>query len=425
MKEINVLCQKMSDTGFYLLPNNKLYKKENTKRLKNFPAGYVGNFYRNLSDRVDNVQSNFLSAISNDASIPKDDVQKYLLATSDFAKSIQTDINHYVTRGRINNASFRQKLDPISRNIVQRQNPLELVFDDILTFDSENPIVGSLLREIDIRKKQTDSDFIKSLPSQPGKEFEIKKRLDKLRGTTNNSFNNNNNNVNPGGGGVDISGLGPSPTLPKIEDLIDNGPLLFPPSPPTDGQEVISNVFRPPPPPPLPAGPVLNPFVVPKIDGDGPIGNNIFVSIGAMMGPRSKEKNISDNNEVDDFLYELPDNFPSLELGDKLLDTLGNVGEEVLADTPTKKDEEDSVLQDIIDEYNIPDMKNTMDETGEVPENIYFFYGGESEGFVNALEFLGISPENREFAAFLLSDLGRKTMTQNKLSIHVDSGDIS
>ena len=371
----------MSDTGFYLLPNNKLYKKENTKRLKNFPAGYVGNFYRNLSDRVDNVQSNFLSAISNDASIPKDDVQKYLLATSDFAKSIQTDINHYVTRGRINNASFRQKLDPISRNIVQRQNPLELVFEDILTFDSENPIVGSLLREIDIRKKQTDSDFIKSLPSQPGKEFEIKKRLDKLRGTTNNSFNNNNNNVNPGGGGVDISGLGPSPTLPKIEDLIDNGPSLFPPPPPTDGQEVISNVFRPPPPPPPPAGPVLNPFVVPKIDGDGPIGNNIFVSIGAMMGPRSKEKNISDNNEVDDFLYELPDNFPSLELGDKLLDTLGNVGEEVLADTPTKKDEEDRVLQDIIDEYNIPDMKNTMDETGEVPENIYFFLWGRERRF--------------------------------------------
>ena len=277
-----------------------------------------------------------------------------------------------------------------------------------------------MLREVDIRKKKTDSDFIKSLPSQPGKEFEIKKRLDKLRGTSNNF--NNNNNVNPGGGGVDISALGPPPTLPRIEDLIDNGPSLFPPPPPTDGQEVISNVFRPPPPPP--PGPVLNPFVVPKIDGDGPIGNNIFGSIGAIMGPRSEEKkNINDNNEIDDFLYKLPDNFPTLELGDKLLDTLGNVGEEVLADTPTKKNEEDTVLKDIIDEYNIPDMKNTMDETGEVPENIYFFNGGESKGFANALEFLGISPENREFAAFLLSDLGRKTMIQNKLSIHVDSGD--
>ena len=30
----------------------------------------------------------------------------------------------------------------------------------------------------------------------------------------------------------------------------------------------------------------------------------------------------------------------------------------------------DTILQDIIDKYNIPDMKNTMDETGKVPENI-------------------------------------------------------
>ena len=81
--------------------------------------------------------------------------------------------------------------------------------------------------------------------------------------------------------------------LPKIEDLIDNEPSLFPPLPPTGGQEVISNIFRPPPPPPPPyAGPVLNPFVVPKIDSDGPIGNNIFGSIGAMAGPRTKEKNV-------------------------------------------------------------------------------------------------------------------------------------
>ena len=94
-------------------------------------------------------------------------------------------------------------------------------------------------------------------------------------------------------------------------------------------------------------------------------------SIGAMAGPRTKEKNVK--KEIDDFLCELPDDFPTLELGDKLLNTLGNTGEEVLADAPTKKEEEDTILQDIIDEYNIPDMKNTIDETGEVPQNIYFF----------------------------------------------------
>ena len=98
--------------------------------------------------------SDFYGRIANDSNIPSEDIQKYILATSDFAKGMQTDINHYVTRDRINNASFRQKLDPISKNIIRRQNPLELVFEDISTFDAENPIVGSLLlKELDIGRK--------------------------------------------------------------------------------------------------------------------------------------------------------------------------------------------------------------------------------------------------------------------------------
>ena len=49
---------------------------------------------------------------------------------------------------------------------------------------------------------------------------------------------------------------------------------------------------------------------------------------------------------------------------------------------PTKEEEEDKILKDLMDEYNIEDIKDTMDETGLVPESIYFFYGGESEQFV-------------------------------------------
>ena len=136
------------------MPTNKLYKKENTRRLKNFPAGYIGNFYRNLADNVNNFTgSDFYTSIAADTNIPRGDVQKCNLATSDFVKSIQTEINHYIMRDRINDTSFRQKLDPITKNILRRQNPLELVFADISKFDAENPIVGSLLRETDIKKK--------------------------------------------------------------------------------------------------------------------------------------------------------------------------------------------------------------------------------------------------------------------------------
>ena len=64
--------------------------------MKNFPAGYVGSFYRNLADNIDNfLGSDFYGQIANDYNIPSEDVQKYILALSNFAKCMQTDINHY------------------------------------------------------------------------------------------------------------------------------------------------------------------------------------------------------------------------------------------------------------------------------------------------------------------------------------------
>ena len=140
--------------SFISLPKGKLRKKTETKKLKNFAAGYLGRFYRNLADNVDSsLGSDFYGRIANDADIPTDDLQKYLLATSDFSKGMQDDINHCVTRDRINNAIFRQKLDPIAKNILRRQNPLELVIQDISNFDAQNPIVGSLIRQLDVGKK--------------------------------------------------------------------------------------------------------------------------------------------------------------------------------------------------------------------------------------------------------------------------------
>ena len=100
--------------------------------MKKLEVGCVGSFYRNLADNVDNfLGSDFYGRIAKNWNILAEDVQKYILATSVFAKGMQTDINHYVTRDRINNASFRQKLDLISKNIIRRQNHLELVFKDI------------------------------------------------------------------------------------------------------------------------------------------------------------------------------------------------------------------------------------------------------------------------------------------------------
>ena len=107
----------MSETGFYSLLTGKLHKKTKNSRLKYFRAGYLGSFYRNLVDNVKNFSRSDYRQIASDANIPPEDVQEYILATSDCAKSMQTDINHYVTRNRFNNACFRQKLDLINNKI--------------------------------------------------------------------------------------------------------------------------------------------------------------------------------------------------------------------------------------------------------------------------------------------------------------------
>ena len=220
--------------------------------------------------------------------------------------------------------------------------------------------------------------------------------------------------------------------------MIENGPQFPPPPPPPafgapGSGGFLDNLWNNLPSLPTFPGVGLNagsssskPFVVPKIDGDGPIGNNIFGSIGAMMDPKTRREKSKTTNEIDDLLYELPDDsqLPHLEMGDGLLDTLGNEGEDIIDGALNRKEEEDLIFEKIIDEYNIPGIKDEMDETGQVPESIYFFYGGDSDQFVEALKFIGIQGQNREFATFLISDEGRRRMTQNKLSIHVETGDI-
>ena len=85
--------------SFILLPMGTLYRKPEKKKLKNFPTRHLGKFYRNLADNTDNfLGSEFYGRTANDAEIPSNDVQKYILATSDFAKGMQTDINHHVTK---------------------------------------------------------------------------------------------------------------------------------------------------------------------------------------------------------------------------------------------------------------------------------------------------------------------------------------
>ena len=195
----------------------------------------------------------------------------------------------------------------------------------------------------------------------------------------NDNNNDNNNNINDNNN-INFSPGGDPPSLPSFEDFLDGGPR------------------PPPPPPPLPPSingdlfnktnffistPPTDDFNV-KINKTPPtiwkkgIGNNLFGSQAAMKDPRETEK-ISTQNEIDDFLCESPEKkMPEFELGDGLLNSLGTSAKTIFDDSiPTQKEEEEEILKDIFDEYNLNDIKNTMDEKGEVPESIYFLWRGQ------------------------------------------------
>ena len=145
--------------------------------------------------------------------IKSEDVKDSLLPTSEFGKHMQEDIDMYITRDRLNEASFCRKLNPIAQSIICGQNQIELVFNDVLTFDAQNLVIGLLMTETDVEKKDLSSKLLSKAPNPVDMEIQSRFQALKKRNDDDN-FNNSNNNF----GGFPP----PSPTLPPILPLSVN-----------------------------------------------------------------------------------------------------------------------------------------------------------------------------------------------------------
>ena len=117
--------------------------------------------------------------------------------------------------------------------------------------------------------------------------------------------------------------------------------------------------------------------------------------------------------ELDETNYELPDP-PKLELDDGFLNSLGVEVHVILEQKFTnKKKQEDAVLEEIRENYNFDEIKDAFNEAA-VPHQLHFFYVGENSNFNQAIEFLWLSNEHREFIAFWPSDQRQNLMTNNR-----------
>ena len=91
-----------------------------------------------------------------------------------------------VTDGKFNNAGIRRALDTKYPTIMKKPNPIDVVIKDKAKFDTQNPVIGKLLSQI-----QTDKNnklLQKQLENALSiKDLQIAEKLERLK-----QFNNNN-----------------------------------------------------------------------------------------------------------------------------------------------------------------------------------------------------------------------------------------
>ena len=130
-------------------------------------------------------------------------IQKYLLAT-DLMQDTIGKSEHDSHRRRFNNASIPRTLDTKYPSLMKKSNLIDVAFKDKALFDVQNPIVGSLMAQVQ-ENKAREREYMKQLSTAPSlTDINIGNRLKKLRdfidGNINNDRNDNNDDNNDGPG---------------------------------------------------------------------------------------------------------------------------------------------------------------------------------------------------------------------------------
>ena len=103
---------------------------------------------------------------------------------------------------------------------MEKRKSLTVIIKGVSNFDAQNPIIGSLLREIDVRKKQTSSSLILKAPNI--NDVVLKHRFDRLK-KTDEPYNESDDDDDDG------RGPGPPPSLPNFNFFGANSTSIIPP----------------------------------------------------------------------------------------------------------------------------------------------------------------------------------------------------
>ena len=157
------------------------YVKNNKQVQFNLPSNYEESQYHKEVPHITNesqaVKNNLLNLLRN-----REDLKKWLLATSDYGNEIQEDLN--AIWGYDDNAIARHSLDLKDESIFRNPNQINVTFHDMKKFDLVNPVIGKLATQVRA-SKLTDYELPKKILNQ-GEIYKLQLRLDALKYGINN-----------------------------------------------------------------------------------------------------------------------------------------------------------------------------------------------------------------------------------------------
>ena len=140
----------------------------------------------------------------------REDLKKWLLATSDYGNEIQDDLNAIVGYDeKFNSAIARHSLDLKDEAIFRNPNPINVTFHEMKKFDLVNQVIGKLASQVCARKLP-NYELTKKLLEQ-GKTDKLQLRLDALKY----GINKDDDNDGGGRGGDDRMPSLPPPWTPQ------------------------------------------------------------------------------------------------------------------------------------------------------------------------------------------------------------------
>ena len=181
------------------------------------------------------VKNSILDAVKN-----RVDLQKWILAISDFGQELQQDINE-ITGGdeKFNNAVIRHVLDLKSDSVFRNPQPISLLFNDVQKFHQQNSIIGKLATQIK-KSKLTDEEITKR-QFLKGEIAKIEDRLYNLKNRNTNDKYDDDDDDNDDDDAPKYPSKGGSSAPPMQEAEMDPS-FRQPPEPKRDLQKVFEKL---------------------------------------------------------------------------------------------------------------------------------------------------------------------------------------